>query len=57
VISSSSTSATSAWSSSDDGGSEIQTIEYNTNAGGSREGDGCWEKDRRRGVQKLIRIL
>lgn len=36
----------------------LRTIEYNTNAGGSREGDGCWDKVRNLStVQCSIRIL
>lgn len=39
-------------------GKEMQTIEYNTNSGGSREGDGCWEKMRRiKEAQCFVRIL
>lgn len=36
----------------------FRTIEYNTNSGGSREGDGCWDKVRYLpSVQCFIRIL
>lgn len=36
----------------------VRTIEYNTNDGGSREGDGCWSKVREKTqVQCYIRIL
>jgi len=40
------------------GKSVIQTIEFNTNEGGSRDGDGCFEKQRATNlVQSYIRIL
>jgi hypothetical protein len=36
----------------------IYTIEANTNVAGSRDGDGCWRKDRRRKeAQMFIRLL
>lgn len=36
----------------------IATVEFNTNAGGGREGDGCMSKSRRRkDAQQFIRIL
>lgn len=39
-------------------GGLVETIEYNTNAGGSREGDGCWLKTRRQAdAQKFIQLL
>lgn len=38
--------------------SEMVTIEYNTNSGGSRDGDGCWEKMRRiKEAQCFVRIM
>jgi hypothetical protein len=41
-----------------DHGETISTIEYNTNEGGSREGDGCLLKARRRqDVQRFIRVI
>lgn len=37
---------------------EIVTVEYNTNGGGSREGDGCMEKRRAKSLaQCFIRLL
>jgi hypothetical protein len=36
----------------------IHTIEYNTNQGGSRDGDGCLKQNRRlKDVQQFIRII
>jgi hypothetical protein len=37
---------------------DMMTLEYNTNANGSREGDGCWEKSRPISLaQCFIRII
>lgn len=36
----------------------VKTIEANTNAGGSRDGDGCWEKERALSLaQCFIRLM
>jgi hypothetical protein len=39
-------------------GGRFTAIGYNTNSGGSRDGDGCWEKSRpRTGIKEVIRLL
>lgn len=36
----------------------VKTVEANTNAGGSRDGDGCWEKERALSLaQCFVRLL
>lgn len=42
----------------DDSDGRIKTIEANTGKDGERDGDGVWEKDRRRrGIRSFIRVL